>query len=389
MVFSCLKPFWEGYNVDNEKRDSKGKVKGLMWYKDLGEHIYGEFSMAVMQANEVVEDRSQVESGPFSSLSDGPTGTFFGIYDGHGGPQAACFVNNNLFQIFKNYVQEQEVTEEVIKKAYLATDEEFLKIVKKEWIEKPHLASQGTCCLVGIICNEKLYVANAGDSRVVLGRLDNKICSTKGLRAMQLSTDHNAKMETEREELQSLHPHDPDIVVLKHKAWRVKGIIQVTRSIGDVYLKSSEFSREPLPEKYIVPEGFNKPILRADPSISILKLQPEDRFLIFASDGLWDHLSNQEAVDIVYNYPRNGIARKLVKAALHEAANKREMRYCDLKRIEAGIRRHFHDDITVIVVFLDDLQIRSSFLNNADHFNFSIKGGADLLDYHNNIDHFY
>ena len=109
----------------------------------------------------------------------------------------------------------------------MATDEEFLKIVKKEWIEKPHLASQGTCCLVGIICNEKLYVANAGDSRVVLGRLDNKICSTKGLRAMQLSTDHNAKMETEREELQSLHPHDPDIVVLKHKAWRVKGIIQV------------------------------------------------------------------------------------------------------------------------------------------------------------------
>ena len=70
-------------------------------------------------------------------------------------------------------------------------------------------------------------------------------------------------------------------------------------------MKSSEFSREPLPEKYIVPEGFNKPILRADPSISILKLQPEDRFLIFASDGLWDHLSNQEAVDIVYNYPRN------------------------------------------------------------------------------------
>jgi pyruvate dehydrogenase phosphatase len=35
------------------------------------------------------------------------------------------------------------------------------------------------------------------------------------------------------------------------------------------------------------------------------ELQPHDQFLIFASDGLWEHLSNQEAVDIVQNHPRN------------------------------------------------------------------------------------
>lgn len=43
----------------------------------------------------------------------------------------------------------------------------------------------------------------------------------------------------------------------------------------------------------------------------------------------------------------------MVRAALDEAAKKREMRYNDLKRIEKGIRRHFHDDITVIVIYLD------------------------------------
>jgi pyruvate dehydrogenase phosphatase len=48
-----------------------------------------------------------------------------------------------------------------------------------------------------------------------------------------------------------------------------------------------------------------------------------------------------------------GSARRLVKAALQEAAKKREMRYTDLKKIDRGVRRHFHDDITVIVVFLD------------------------------------
>lgn len=48
-----------------------------------------------------------------------------------------------------------------------------------------------------------------------------------------------------------------------------------------------------------------------------------------------------------------GIAKRLIRAALHEAAKKREMRYDDIKKIEKGIRRHFHDDITVIVVYLD------------------------------------
>lgn len=35
------------------------------------------------------------------------------------------------------------------------------------------------------------------------------------------------------------------------------------------------------------------------------KLCPQDQFVIFASDGLWEHLSNQEAVDIVQNHPHN------------------------------------------------------------------------------------
>lgn len=41
-----------------------------------------------------------------------------------------------------------------------------------------------------------------------------------------------------------------------------------------------------------------------------------------------------------------------MKAAMQEAAKKREMRYSDLKKIDRGVRRHFHDDTTVIVVFL-------------------------------------
>lgn len=48
-----------------------------------------------------------------------------------------------------------------------------------------------------------------------------------------------------------------------------------------------------------------------------------------------------------------GIARKLVKAALKEAARKSRMEYRELQNIPRGNRRVFHDDITVIVVFID------------------------------------
>lgn len=82
-------------------------------------------------------------------------------------------------------------------------------------------------------------------------------------------------------------------------------LLQVSRSIGDAYLKKAEFNREPLLSKFRLPEPFHKPILLAEPTIAVQKLYPEDQFLIFASDGLWEHLSNQEAVDIVQSCPRN------------------------------------------------------------------------------------
>lgn len=106
----------------------------------------------------------------------------------------------------------------------MTTEEEFLSLVKQQWNEKPQIASVGSCCLAGTICNGLLYIANVGDSRAVLGRVDK---ATKSITAIQLSTEHNASIESVRDELRSLHPQDSRIVVLKHKVWRVKGLIQV------------------------------------------------------------------------------------------------------------------------------------------------------------------
>ncbi|WOG96198.1 hypothetical protein DCAR_0415531 [Daucus carota subsp. sativus] len=372
IVYPCWRPSTEGDGFGNSVSDANGRNEGLLWYKDIGRHVYGDFSMAVVQANNIVEDHSQLESGSMSSVDFGPQGTFIGVYDGHGGPEAARFINNHLFEHIKKFTSDNDgMSADVITKAFLATEEEFLSLVRQQWSVQPQIASVGSCCLVGIICDGVLYIANAGDSRVVLGRLDKVF---KEVKAVQLSAEHNASYESVREELQSLHPDDSQIVVLRHKVWRVKGIIQVSRSIGDAYLKRSEFNREPLLPKFRVREPFDRPILKAEPSIVVQKLYVEDQFLIFASDGLWEHLSNQEAVDIVNNCRRNGIARKLIKAALMDAAKKREMRYSDLKKVDRGVRRHFHDDITVIVVFLDSNFISRSSSNGP---MVSVRGGGN------------
>lgn len=72
------------------KDDTLGDDKDpLLWCKDLEKHTFGEFSFAVVQANEILEDYSQVEVGR--------NATFIGVYDGHGGPEASRYVCDHLF----------------------------------------------------------------------------------------------------------------------------------------------------------------------------------------------------------------------------------------------------------------------------------------------------
>lgn len=81
-------------------------------------------------------------------------------------------------------------------------------------------------------------------------------------------------------------------------------LYQVSRSIGDVYLKKPEFNRDPMFIQYGYPIPLKRAVMSAEPSILIRKIRPEDLFLIFASDGLWDQLTDDEAKDIVLKNPR-------------------------------------------------------------------------------------
>ncbi|KAH1265871.1 putative protein phosphatase 2C 38 [Glycine max] len=78
-------------------------------------------------------------------------------------------------------------------------------------------------------------------------------------------------------------------------------IYKISRSIGDAYLKKAEFNKAPLLAKFRLSEPFDQPILKVESAILVQKLCPHDLFLILASDGLWEQMSNQEAVNINWN----------------------------------------------------------------------------------------
>ncbi|GLT38667.1 hypothetical protein SLA2020_128990 [Shorea laevis] len=350
---------------DDDNRLDASSLGSLFWGRDLVKHSYGDFSIAVVQANDVIEDHSQVETAKDA--------TFVGIYDGHGGPNASRFVSKHLFHnLFRLALEKGTISEDVLRRAVIATENEFLALVQSTFGTNPLIAAVGTCCLIGVIWEGTLYVANLGDSRAVIGCLGK----SKVVVAEQLTKDHNVGLEELREEVRSLYPHDPNIVVEEGGTWRVKGLLQVSRAIGDAFMKQPEYYRNPsINAYYHIPEPFNRPVVTPEPSLNRRILQASDKFIIFASDGLWEFLTNQQAVDIVVQYPRAGIAKKLAERALREAAKKRWMHFNKFMKVPKGKRREFHDDITVVVIFIDpELLEREAFAPEL-----SVSGFSDVV----------
>ncbi|KAJ3687668.1 hypothetical protein LUZ61_016832 [Rhynchospora tenuis] len=312
--------------------------------------------MALAQANLQCEDRCQLVSGPLSNIvPNGPSGVFVGIYDGHDGEICSQFVLDHLFNDLKTAITNHNGHMDdgtVLQEAYLSTEHLFLELVRRNWERIPKLASMGSCCLSGLVHGNKLYVANAGDSRAVVARWAD---GEGQPHIQQLSTDHNANDEAIRNELSAEHPDDPDLFRVVNGSYRVRSRIQVTRAIGDEYLKSNEFNRDPLEARYRQERPIIRPILKALPTIQSYDLEPNDRFVIFGSDGLWNEVSNDEAVSIVKGSSRYGAAKALLKEALDKAGNRNNLQYRDLVKLPLPDKRYHHDDISIVVLFFDNL----------------------------------
>ncbi|KAH2318364.1 Protein phosphatase type 2C 3 [Aspergillus fumigatus] len=197
---------------------------------------------------------------------------FFGVYDGHGGDKVALFAGENVHKI----VAKQEAfakgdIEQALKDGFLATDRAILEDPKYEE------EVSGCTAAVSVISKNKIWVANAGDSRSVLG--------VKG-RAKPLSFDHKPQNEGEKARISAAGGFVD--------FGRVNGNLALSRAIGDFeFKKSPELS----PEQQIV---------TAYPDVTVHEVTDDDEFLVIACDGIWDCQSSQSVVEFV----RRGIAAK-------------------------------------------------------------------------------
>ncbi|KAM5352546.1 hypothetical protein ACJ41O_005268 [Fusarium nematophilum] len=244
-----------------EKTSEKGQDERL---------IYGVSAMQGWRISMEDAHTAVLDLDPSKSHKDKLS--FFGVFDGHGGDKVALFAGQNIHNIiFKQDTFKAGDYAQGLKDGFLATDRAILNDPKYE-----EEVSGCTAC-VSLIAGNKLYVANAGDSRGVLG--------IKG-RAKPLSQDHKPQLENEKNRITAAGGFVD--------FGRVNGNLALSRAIGDFeFKKSAELS----PENQIV---------TAYPDVEQHDLTDEDEFLVIACDGIWDCQSSQAVVEFV----RRGIAAK-------------------------------------------------------------------------------
>ncbi|KAL1629660.1 Protein phosphatase 2C 2 [Neofusicoccum ribis] len=198
--------------------------------------------------------------------------SFFGVYDGHGGDKVAIYAGDNLHRIIaKQDAFKEGNIEQALKDGFLATDRAILSDPKYEE------EVSGCTASVGVISGDKIYVANSGDSRSVLG--------IKG-RAKPLSFDHKPQNEGEKARITAAGGFVD--------FGRVNGNLALSRAIGDFEFKKSA---DLPPEQQIV---------TAFPDVTVHEITDDDEFLVIACDGIWDCQSSQAVIEFV----RRGIAAK-------------------------------------------------------------------------------
>ncbi|KAG7246523.1 hypothetical protein CRUP_023549, partial [Coryphaenoides rupestris] len=169
------------------------------------------------------------------------------------------------------------------------------------------VAFTGSTACVAHVGLEGIHVANAGDCRAVLGVQEED----GSWSALPLSRDHNAQNERELQRIRGRHPRSESSTVVVED--RLLGVLMPLRAFGDVSFKWSRELQSGVLQglesgvdldslnmyQHTPPNYLTPPYLDAAPELLYHKLRPQDHFLILASDGLWDEMGSQQAVQLV------------------------------------------------------------------------------------------
>ena len=306
-----------------EKKDTKDtpnkvikKIKDILPYTHVG--FDGEEPKENNQDNYFI----------FKNFADHKDYIYMSVCDGHG--VEGHFVSEFIKEVLPYYMSENLKKRDILKETELVHQiiTETFVIVNNMLVDNESINSlfSGTTCVSVIFTPERLIVPNIGDSRAVMGRYDKSIGKYK---AIELSRDHKP---TEKDEAKRIYENDGRIqpftedgeFVGPQRVWikeeEVPGLA-MTRSFGD---------------RVAATVG-----VMSEPEIKEFDFCEEDKFMIIASDGIWEFISSQECVDIIKDYYENNDLKGYCEY-LYQESSKRWLK-----------EEEVIDDTTLILVFFE------------------------------------
>mmetsp|Transcript_28972 Transcript_28972/g.67093 ORF Transcript_28972/g.67093 Transcript_28972/m.67093 type:complete len:637 (+) Transcript_28972:43-1953(+) len=269
------------------------------------------------------EDRLVVSCTPCGSMH------LLGVLDGHGGAEAAEFVQARLPEELTSNSHVPDDIPAALTDAFLKVDVDLLSTTD---------ANAGACACICALAGNTLVCANIGDCRALVGKANGQVVC--------LTEDHRPSRPSERRRVEEAGG------IIMHG--RVYGILAVSRSFGD-----REFKRtmqeltgqegEAAQCAYVQNPKTVLTSVTAIPEIRTHTLTPEDDFILIGCDGLFDAMSNEEAAAFV----RKGLSSIKESQSLF---NRTPLTSAVLTRLahdlcmEAGRLLGHHDDITVLIV---------------------------------------
>mmetsp|Transcript_29070 Transcript_29070/g.66867 ORF Transcript_29070/g.66867 Transcript_29070/m.66867 type:complete len:428 (+) Transcript_29070:31-1314(+) len=236
-------------------------------------------------------------------LTSKPEGDFVAVYDGHGGVECVNVVKDQLHNVLVNSLRKFDgAVEQALYEAFVQTDERIKKC------QVMRTGCTACCCYFQRTAGvTTLYTANVGDTRAVL-------CRGGAAKRLTAASDHRPSDPGERSRVEKAGG-----CITRGRVW---GCLAVTRALGDHNLK----------------EAGVQSAITCTPEISKETLTFKDEFVILACDGLWDVVSEQEAVNMV---------RKSKKGREHTAQLATELAR---ELVQFAMKRGTTDNVTCSVV---------------------------------------
>ncbi|XP_023551136.1 probable protein phosphatase 2C 24 isoform X1 [Cucurbita pepo subsp. pepo] len=266
---------------------------------------------------------------------------FFGVFDGHGCSHVSVRCENRMHELLKEEI-ESELGESMewktlMQRSFGRMDEEVKEFCHHDEddgdededededdrnkntvscrckLQTPRqYDTVGSTALVAIVTPHQLIISNCGDSRAVLCRKTS---------VLPLSSDHKPDRPDELSRIESRGGR-----VIYWDGARVLGVLAMSRAIGDGYLK---------------------PYVISEPEVVEVDRTGEDEFLILATDGLWDVVSNETACDVVRTCMRAPPASTSSLSGSDKTCSD-----ASIVLTKLAMAKHSSDNISVVVIDL-------------------------------------